>query len=156
MSAKNLVQALESALADTYALYLKTQNYHWNIMGTDFHQLHIMLEGQYRELIEPVDSLAERIRALGKHAPGSFSAFAKLTHIEEAMQAADAAEMIKDLYADQEKIIKTMHHALEEADKVKDVVTVDLLTQRIAAHEKNHWMLGATLNKAHAKVSHAA
>lgn len=156
MSRKNLVQALEIVLADSYALYLKTQNYHWNVIGGDFYELHLLLETQYRELIEPIDEIAERLRVLGAHVPGSFKAFGQLQTLEEPLVAVGAEAMVQDLYGDQEKIVKTLHHALKQANQESDAVTADMLIKRLAAHEKNHWMLGATLNRQHSRIKSAA
>ena len=156
MTNNKQISALEAVLADTYTLYLKTQNYHWNITGTDFHQLHIMLEAQYKDLIEPIDVIAERVRSLGALTQGTFAAFMKLKTIEEAKSGIAAEEMISELYEDQEKIIKTLKYALSQFEQANDLATIDILTKRIAAHEKNHWMLGAVLKKPNLVVNIAA
>ena len=142
---QSLIDALKAVLADSYALYLKTQNYHWNVTGINFKSLHDLFEQQYRELIEPIDEIAERIRSLGVAAPGSFSAFSALKSIDEAQNDVDAETMLRDLHRDQEKLIKTLNAALQQAQHVEDEASVDLLIGRIAVHEKNHWMLAATL-----------
>jgi starvation-inducible DNA-binding protein len=141
------VNALQQVLADSYTLYLKTQNYHWNVKGMQFHPLHVLFGEQYTELAAAIDEIAERIRALGEDAPGSFKAFSELKTLEEAKQGIDAPAMIKDLAADQETIVKRLEEAAAAAEKAKDAPTVDMLVTRMAAHQKNGWMLSAMLQK---------
>jgi starvation-inducible DNA-binding protein len=144
---KNIAGGLNKLLADTYILYLKTQNFHWNVTGPQFHSLHAMFEEQYKDLAAAVDTLAERIRALGFPAPGSFKQFTQLTSIQEAPeQPPQAAEMIRQLLADQEAIIRTARAIYPHTDDVKDEATGDLITERLETHEKNAWMLRSCLD----------
>lgn len=138
---KAIVQGLSVLLADTYTLYLKTHNYHWNVTGPMFQTLHTLFEAHYNELALAVDQIAERIRALGEFAPGSYKEFAKLTNLKEADGIPSAEEMIKDLVKGQEAIAKTARSIVPVADGAADEVTLDLLTQRMTVHEKNAWML---------------
>lgn len=136
---------LKKLLADTYTLYLKTQNYHWNVTGLNFHSLHTLFEMQYTELALAVDLLAERIRALGAKAPGSFAEFSSLTSIKEVSGDERAEQMIANLAADHETLAKELRADLIKIAENHDDVTQDLLTQRAGAHEKTAWMLRATL-----------
>ena len=136
---------LSRLLADTYTLYLKTHNFHWNVTGPQFNSLHLMFEGQYNELALAVDLIAERIRALGEPAPGSYSAYAKLSSIEEADGVPGADEMVRILAADQLAIVRTARGVFPLADDAHDEPTCDLLTQRMQVHEKTAWMLRANL-----------
>ena len=136
-----IAQGLSHLLADTYTLYLKTHNYHWNVTGPMFQTLHTLFETQYTELALAVDLIAERIRALGEFAPGSYKEFAKLTSIKEADGIPSAEEMIKDLVKGQEAIAKTARSIVPVADEASDEVTLDLLTQRMTVHENTAWML---------------
>lgn len=138
---KAICEGLSVLLADTYTLYLKTHNYHWNVTGPMFQTLHTLFETQYNELALAVDEIAERIRALGEFAPGSYKEFAKLTSIKEADGIPSAEEMIKDLVKGQEAIAKTARSIVPVADKASDEVSLDLLTQRMMVHEKTAWML---------------
>ncbi|GAB59161.1 MULTISPECIES: Dps family protein [Rheinheimera] len=138
---KAIAHGLSVLLADTYTLYLKTHNYHWNVTGPMFQTLHTLFETQYNELALAVDEIAERIRALGEFAPGSYKEYAKLTSIKEADGIPTAEEMIKDLVKGQEAIAKTARSIVPTADDASDEVTLDLLTQRMTVHEKNAWML---------------
>lgn len=138
---KAIAQGLSVLLADTYTLYLKTHNYHWNVTGPMFQTLHTLFETQYNELALAVDDIAERIRALGEFAPGSYKEYAKLTNIKEADGIPAAEEMIKDLVKGQEAIAKTARSIVPVADEASDEVTLDLLTQRMTVHEKTAWML---------------
>ena len=138
---KAIAHGLSVLLADTYTLYLKTHNYHWNVTGPMFQTLHTLFETQYNELALAVDEIAERIRALGEFAPGSYKEYAKLTSIKEADGIPTAEEMIKDLVKGQEAIAKTARSIVPVADDASDEVTLDLLTQRMTVHEKNAWML---------------
>ena len=137
---------LSRLLADSYTLYLKTHNYHWNVTGPQFNTLHQMFEGQYTELAAAVDEIAERIRALGVRAPGSYSAYSELTRIEEGSGEESADEMIRQLAVGQETIVRTARDAFPAADKASDEPTADLLTQRMQIHEKNAWMLRSMLD----------
>ncbi|MDD4864828.1 MAG: DNA starvation/stationary phase protection protein [Alishewanella agri] len=138
---KAIAHGLSVLLADTYTLYLKTHNYHWNVTGPMFQTLHTLFETQYTELAVAVDDIAERIRALGEFAPGSYKEYAKLTNLKEADGIPSAEEMIKDLVKGQETIAKTARSIVPVADGASDEVTLDLLTQRMTVHEKNAWML---------------
>jgi len=138
---KAIAKGLSVLLADTYTLYLKTHNYHWNVTGPMFQTLHTLFETQYNELALAVDDIAERIRALGEFAPGSYKEYAKLTNIKEADGIPTAEEMIKDLVKGQEAIAKTARSIVPVADEASDEVTLDLLTQRMTVHEKTAWML---------------
>ncbi|WP_166839530.1 Dps family protein [Rheinheimera pleomorphica] len=138
---KAIAHGLSVLLADTYTLYLKTHNYHWNVTGPMFQTLHTLFETQYNELALAVDEIAERIRALGEFAPGSYKEYAKLTSLKEADGIPTAEEMIKDLVKGQEAIAKTARSIVPVADKAADEVSLDLLTQRMTVHEKNAWML---------------
>ncbi|MES2032889.1 MAG: Dps family protein [Pseudomonadota bacterium] len=140
-----VAQGLSKALADTYALYLKTHGYHWNVRGPNFSSLHTLFMDQYTEQWQALDEIAERIRALGEFAPQSGSAFGNLTSIKDGDPELDWEGMVGDLKAGQETVIATLRDLLDLADKAGDDVTVDLATQRLTAHEKHDWMLRATL-----------
>jgi len=140
-----IAEGLSRLLADTYTLYLKTHNFHWNVTGPQFNSLHLMFEGQYTELALAVDLVAERIRALGEPAPGSYSAFAKLASIKEADGVPEAAEMVRILADDQLAVVRTARSVFPLADVAHDEPTADLLTQRMQVHEKTAWMLRANL-----------
>ena len=142
---KELTAGLSRLLADTYTLYLKTHNFHWNVTGPMFQTLHLMFETQYNELALAVDLIAERIRALGAPAPGSYREFAKLSSIAEAEGPMKAMEMIRQLALGQEAVVRTARQVFEIADRAKDQPTADLLTQRMQIHEKTAWMLRSLL-----------
>ncbi len=143
---KAIADGLSRLLADSYTLYLKTHNYHWNVTGPMFQTLHLMFEAQYTELALAVDLIAERIRALGFPAPGSYSEFGKLTSIKEDKGATPKAEeMIRNLVEGQETITRTARAIFPIVDKAGDEPTADLLTQRMQLHEKNAWMLRSLL-----------
>lgn len=142
-----VVTVLEKALADTYALALKTQNYHWNVTGADFFQLHGMFEEQYGDLSGAVDELAERIRALGQLSPGGFKAFQALTQIEDGDGTIAAVDMVKDLAAGHESVAALLATAVATAEENGDVSTADMLTGRLTAHQKAAWMLNATATR---------
>ena len=141
----DVAQELSKVLADSFAVYLKTHGYHWNVRGPEFFTLHNLLEQQYREIWAALDDIAERIRALGEFAPQAQSTFANLTSIKDGDAEKDAAAMLKELMKDHETVIATCRAALTIADDDGDDVSVDLLTQRLAAHEKFAWMLRSTL-----------
>lgn len=141
----DIASGLGRVLADSYALYLKTHNFHWNVTGPMFQTLHVMFEEQYTELAAAVDELAERIRSLGAFAPGSFSAFAELSSIAEEKGVPAAKEMIKQLVEGHETVIKTARALYPLCDEADDDATADLLTQRIQTHEKTAWMLRSLL-----------
>ncbi|MEY6434057.1 Dps family protein [Thioalkalicoccus limnaeus] len=143
---ESIAQGLAKLLADSYTLYLKTHNYHWNVTGPMFNTLHLMFEQQYTELAAAVDEIAERIRALGHPAPGSYAAYAALTEIPEEEGVPDAEEMIRRLVAGQETVARTARSIFPLVDEAHDEPTADLLTQRMQVHEKNAWMLRSLLN----------
>jgi len=136
-----IAKGLAALLADTYTLYLKTHNYHWNVTGPMFNQLHTMFETEYNELALAVDMVAERIRALGERAPGSYAEFANLASIKEAKGTPDAKAMVRDLVAGNEAVCKTIRGVFPAAAKAGDESTADLLTSRLRVHEKTAWML---------------
>ena len=142
---QQIANQLSALLADSYSLYLKTHNYHWNVTGPLFNTLHTMFEAQYTELATAVDEIAERIRALGIKAPGSYSAFSALTSISEATGGESAEQMIRALVEGQETVARTARAAFPAADSANDEPTADLLTQRMQIHEKNAWMLRSML-----------
>ncbi len=139
-------QGLSHLLADTYTLYLKTHHFHWNVTGPHFNSLHLMFEGQYNEMALAVDLIAERIRALGEFAPGSYKQFSKLTSIEEEVSVPAWQEMVKQLIAGHEAVVKTARKLLDLVDKNSDEGSADLLTQRLSLHEKTAWMLRSLLD----------
>lgn len=140
-----IAQGLARLLADTYTLYLKTHNFHWNVTGPMFNTLHLMFEQQYNELALAVDAIAERIRALGVPAPGSYKQFAELTRIREETGTPEATDMIRQLVADQETVVRTAREIFPVVGKANDEPTADLLTQRMQIHEKTAWMLRSLL-----------
>ena len=142
---KNIAEGLGYLLADTYILYLKTHNFHWNVTGPWFATLHALFEQHYNELALAVDEIAERIRALGEFAPGSLARYAKLARIKEADTVPTAEVMIEELVAGQEAVIKTARNLLPLLEEVNDQVSLDLLTRRMQIHEKNAWMLRSLL-----------
>ena len=142
---EKIAAGLSRLLADSYTLYLKTHNYHWNVEGPQFNTLHQMFEVQYTELATAVDEIAERIRALGIKAPGSYARFAELTSVDEGSGDETADEMVRQLAIGQETIVRTARAAFPAADAANDEPTADLLTQRMQIHEKNAWMLRSML-----------
>jgi starvation-inducible DNA-binding protein len=141
----DIADGLSKVLADTYTLYLKTHNYHWNVTGPMFQTLHLMFEGQYNELALAVDLVAERIRALGIPAPGTYADFARLSSIKEEPGVPAAQEMIKKLVQGHEAVVRTSRSVFPVAEKSSDQPTMDLLTQRMQVHEKTAWMLRSLL-----------
>ena len=144
-SRDEIADGLARLLADTYTLCLKTQNYHWNVTGPMFHTLHLMFETQYNELALAVDLIAERIRALGARAPGSYREFVQYSTISEEDDRPDAPEMIQRLVAGQDDVVRTAKAVSAVVESAHDEPTADLLTQRILAHEKAAWMLRSLL-----------
>jgi starvation-inducible DNA-binding protein len=144
---KEISEGLGRLLADTYTLYLKTHNYHWNVTGPMFQTLHLMFETQYTELAMAVDQIAERIRALGFPAPGSYRAFGKLASVkeDEGDQIPEATQMIRSLVVAQETVARTARSVFPVAERTSDQPTADLLTQRMQVHEKTAWMLRSLL-----------
>lgn len=141
MSNATVVKALKNVLADSYALYLKTQNYHWNVESPHFKSLHLLFEEQYTDLAAAVDTTAELIRGLGEKAPGSFEAFSKLTVIKPGKESANATSMVKELTSDQDVISKTLQKALDAAQKAGDEVVAGFVIERLTVHRKAAWML---------------
>jgi starvation-inducible DNA-binding protein len=142
-----VAEGLSHLLADSYTLYLKTHKFHWNVTGPMFQTLHLMFETQYTELSTAVDLIAERIRALGSFAPGSYAEFGKLSSIKEAEGVPKAEDMIRQLVEGQEAVVRTARKIFPVAEKAGDEATADLLTQRIQLHEKTAWMLRSLLEK---------
>ena len=142
-----IAEGLSRLLADTYTLYLKTHNFHWNVTGPMFTTLHTMFETQYTELALAVDVIAERIRALGAFAPGSYKQFGQLSSIQEETSVPTATQMIKQLVKGQEAVTRTARSLFPLVDKANDEPTADLLTQRMQIHEKNAWMLRSLLEE---------
>ncbi len=138
---KEIAMGLSKLLADTYTLYLKTHNFHWNVTGPMFQTLHLMFETQYTELALAVDLIAERIRALGFPAPGTYAQFAKHSSIKEQEGVPEASEMIRLLVEGQESVVRTARSIFPIVEKAHDEPTADLLTQRMQIHEKTAWML---------------
>lgn len=144
---KAIAEGLSRLLADTYTLYLTTHNFHWNVKGPMFNTLHLMFETQYMELALAVDLVAERIRALGYPAPGTYSAYARLGSLAEPADGLAATDMIRHLVAGQEAVVRTARSVFPAADEARDEPTADLLTQRMQVHEKNAWMLRSLLEE---------
>lgn len=142
---KEIANGLSKLLADTYTLYLKTHNFHWNVEGPMFQTLHIMFMEQYTEMWNALDVIAERIRALGHYAPGTYAEFTKLTSIKESKGVPKANKMIEEVIAGHEAVIKTVRTIFDSAEKAKDQTTMDVLTQRLDIHEKTAWMLRSLL-----------
>lgn len=140
-----VARELTKVLADSYAVYLKTHGYHWNVRGPEFFSYHNLLELQYRELWAALDLIAERIRQLGEFAPQGYATFANLTSIKDGDPETEAQGMIAELMRDHETVIATLRAAMSVADDGGDDTSVDLLTQRLAAHEKAAWMLRASV-----------
>ena len=139
------VAALTLLLADSYTLYLKTQNFHWNVTGPMFTTLHTLFEIQYTDLAMAVDEIAERVRALDAAVPGSFSEFAKVATVRESVGPVAAKAMIAALVADQAKVVKSANAVIAAAEKSDDAASADLATRRLQTHEKNAWMLRSHL-----------
>ncbi|MHC4934159.1 MAG: Dps family protein [Planctomycetota bacterium] len=144
-SKHQVVEALSSLLADTYTLYLKTHNYHWNVTGPMFSTLHTLFETHYTEYALAVDEIAERIRAIGARAPGSYSEFTELASVKEDRGSPEAMEMIRSLLADQQAVVASARKLVEVAEEARDQATADLGVRRIQTHEKNAWMLRSHL-----------
>lgn len=139
--------ALGHLLADSYVLYLKTQGFHWNVVGPRFEPLHSLFQRQYTELAAAIDEIAERIRALGAQAPASFAEFALLTSVEEEAGAPAADAMIRQLLHDHTIAGRTARQVVATAEACGDVATADLATERVTQHEKAAWMLGSLLRQ---------
>ena len=143
-----IASGLSRLLADSYTLYLKTHNYHWNVTGPMFVTLHNLFEEQYSELATAVDEIAERIRALGHPAPGSYREFDGLTSIDDEAGPLDARAMIASLVTAQETVVRTARECFPAVEAAGDEPSGDLLTQRMQVHEKNAWMLRSLLEQA--------
>lgn len=139
------INALEIILANSYALYLKTQNYHWNVTGKEFRSLHLLFENQYEELAKSIDEIAERIRTLGQKIP-ALSSFIKLTTISDAKANLSSIDMLKDLVNDQDILIENLNQSLKIVQKLFDEATADLIVGRIKVHQKNKWMLVSSID----------
>ena len=142
-----IAQGLSRLLADTYVVYLKTHNFHWNVEGPMFQTLHQMFMDQYTETWNAIDLVAERIRSLGHYAPGTYAEYNKLARIKETPGVPKAEQMVRLLIEGQEAIVKTAREVLPIAEKADDQPTLDLLTQRMQIHDKNAWMLRSLLKK---------
>jgi starvation-inducible DNA-binding protein len=142
---KEVAGGLSKLLADTYTLYLKTHSFHWNVEGPMFQTLHLMFMGQYTEMWNALDVIAERIRSLGTYAPGTYSEIAKLSSVKESKTVPKATKMIEEAVQGHEQVIKTIRNIFESAEKAKDQTTMDVLTQRLDIHEKTAWMLRSLL-----------
>ena len=143
---EQIAEGLSRLLADTYTLYLKTHNFHWNVTGPMFNTLHQMFEEQYTELAVAVDEIAERIRALGVAAPGSYTQFSELTEVREERGHPGAEDMIAQLVRDQETVVRTARSVFPVVEAASDEPTADLLTQRMQVHEKTAWMLRSMIS----------
>lgn len=143
----NVVSSLSHFVADTFALGLKTQNYHWNVVSSDFYGLHKLFEGQYESLFDAVDELAERIRALGGYAPGGLAEYVKLASITDAKKGASDTAMLNDLMHSHEQMAKSAKALFTIAEASEDNATGDMMNARIQQHQKDAWMLRATLGK---------
>lgn len=142
---EKIAKGLSKVLADSYMVYLKTHNYHWNVTGEHFHSLHEQFEQQYTELAEAIDVIAERIRSLGHRAPGSFREFDELTNINEDTDQPKAMEMVRRLAVDNETILRTAREVFPACEEASDEATIDLLTHRLDVHSKTAWMLRSHL-----------
>jgi starvation-inducible DNA-binding protein len=142
---KEIAGHLGRLLADTFSLYLKTHNFHWNVIGPRFRELHLMFEEEYNELWLAADIIAERIRALGEVAPATYSEFARLSSIPEPHGVPSADAMVEELLRGHEAVVRTAREGIAPAESAGDQVTLDLLTQRMQVHEKTAWMLRSTL-----------
>jgi len=142
---KSVATLLNTLLADEVILYIKTRQAHWNYEGDNFMEMHKFYEGQYEELAEMVDEIAERIRMIGHHAEGRLKDFLKLTNLEEQNYTIDQNEQVRNLTDDHQTIIRLLRNGIEKVDKLKDAGTVDLLTKIMEQHEKMAWMLRSYL-----------
>ncbi|MCU0270093.1 MAG: DNA starvation/stationary phase protection protein [Acidimicrobiales bacterium] len=142
---QEIADGLSRLLADSYSLYLKTHNFHWNVTGPQFTSLHLLFEQQYNELALAVDLVAERIRALGFFAPGSYQAFSALSSVADAAGVPDAQDMVRELVAGHEQVARTARSVFPAVEAAHDEASADLLTQRLQVHEKTAWMLRSTL-----------
>lgn len=139
-----LMNKLSIIMADTYALYLKTQNYHWHVKGPHFKPLHELFEAQYRELAEAVDAVAERMLMMGHKAPATFKEFERLKTIKDGDSGLSSNQMVSELATDNSTLVKDLNKAMLLAQEAHDEGTVNLLSERVAVHQKAHWMLNAS------------
>jgi starvation-inducible DNA-binding protein len=139
----SIAEGLKVLLADSYTLYLQTHNFHWNVTGPQFRELHLMFEEHYTELATAVDEIAERIRTLGVPAPGTYKAYAELSQIEEVEGVPEAAEMVARLTRAHEQVVKSCRAVLAKAQEAEDESTAALVSDRMRVHEKTAWMLRA-------------
>lgn len=146
-SRKKIAGGLSRLLADTYTLYLMTHNFHWNVTGPFFRDLHLMFEEQYNELALAVDAIAERIRSLGHPAPGTYAAYAKLSSIKEVEGVPSAEEMVALLVQGNEAVVRTAREILPAAQEAGDESTASLISDRMVIHEKTAWMLRSVLER---------
>jgi starvation-inducible DNA-binding protein len=142
----DVIKKLEVALADTYALYLKTQNYHWHVKGPQFKSLHELFEMQYKELAEAIDQVAERLLMMGHKAPATFTDLNNLKTIKDGNSSLNANQMVTELAHDNSILVKDLNQAIKIAQENNDEGTITLLSDRIAAHQKAHWMLAASMD----------
>jgi starvation-inducible DNA-binding protein len=140
-----IAEGLKVLLADSYTLYLQTHNFHWNVTGPQFRELHLMFEEHYTELAIAVDDIAERIRTIGVAAPGTYAAFAELSNIKEVAGVPDARDMVLRLLEGHEQVVKTCRAVLSTAQSADDESSAALISDRMRVHEKTAWMLRATL-----------
>lgn len=144
-SRREIAEGLSRLLADTFTLYLTTHNFHWNVTGPQFQTLHLMFETQYNELWTATDEVAERIRALAEHAPGTYADFTELTSLTQPKGVPNANEMIRQLVHGHEQVAKTARSVMPAAEEGHDEATVDMLVGRLQHHEKTAWMLRSML-----------
>lgn len=150
---KQVAEGVRAILADTYALYFKTQNYHWNVEGMEFPFLHELFEKQYKELLAAVDKLAERVRALGPYIPGRYGELTQGTGVLEETGVPDALEMVQRLQEGYAVTAETIRAVIPISQKSRDEGTANLLAERLQAHEKAVWMLGSCLKKKEEKAA---
>ena len=141
-------EALSRVLADTYVLYLKTHNYHWNVEGSMFRALHEMFEEQYRDLWNTIDEIAERIRALGHYAPGTHEKFKRFASVQDNEDVPPADDMLGELITDNETVARTIRSVISTTQAAGDEASADLMVSRLAMHEKQIWMMKSTLKRA--------
>lgn len=141
-----VINQLKIVLANTYAIYLKTQNYHWNVVGEHFDSIHSLLEDQYKELAEMIDETAEKIRMLGEKSPGTFSEFTALTSVKNAQADFNWKKMIEDLLNDHKKLCENLEKAIKICEDENDYTSTDMLTEHLAFHQKASWMLKSIIS----------
>ncbi len=147
MSKTEITNTLKIILANSYILYLKTQNYHWNVTGSNFYSLHLLFESQYKDLSDAIDLIAERIRAIGSKAPANITYYQNNSSIKDGNENYSATEMLEDLMKDQKIITKLLYKSMDIAKKHNDETTISMLADRIEIHDKNHWMINSLLSK---------